>query len=276
MYNTQWLNPAYAGTRDLLTVTGIHRSQWVNFDGSPRTQSFSMHAPLEIGKAGAGLNIINDRIGPTRNTMIAADYAYYVRINSKAKLSMGIKAMVNTYNHRVSPLKLDQQQDIAFSQDARVILPNVGFGLYYFTKKYYFGLSTPRMIQNKLKKHAYVYSRVQRHYYVIAGYAYDINKDVVLKPTAFIRVTPGAPMEGELTATLVFQEVLNAGLMYRTGDALGFLAGVNVTDQWYIGYSFDWSFANTTGRYNKGSHEIVMRYDFFVKPETKVKSTRHF
>ena len=276
MYNTQWLNPAYAGTRDLLTMTGIYRSQWLNFDGSPKTQSFSMHAPLQLGKTGAGLNVINDQIGVTKSTLIAGDYAYHVRVNKKAKLSFGLKGMVNIYRNGVSTLSLTTQNDAAFANDIRSILPNAGFGMYYFTKNYYFGVSCPKMLQNKLNTSASLLSREQRHYYLIGGYAYEFTRDITFKPTAFVKITPGAPIEGDITGTFVFNDNFNFGVMYRSLDAVGALMGFNLTDQLYFGYSFDYSFPNTSFRYNKGSHEVCLRYDFFVKPETKIKSTRHF
>jgi len=276
MNNTLWLNPAYAGTRDLLTVTGIHRSQWVGFDGRPKSQSFSMHAPLVLGKSGAGLNVVNDQLGVTKSTWITMDYSYQIRLNSKAKLAMGIKGLVNIFRNNVSTLKLYNQNDAAFASDVQSILPNAGFGLYYYTKKYYVGLSCPKILQNQLNTSASLLSREQRHYYLITGYAFDINRNVVFKPTSFIKVTPGAPIQGELTGTFVFSDLVNIGLMYRSGDAFGALVGINVSDQLHVGYSFDWSMANTSGKYNSGSHEICLRYDFFVKPETKIKSTRHF
>jgi type IX secretion system PorP/SprF family membrane protein len=276
MYNTQWLNPAYAGTRDLMTFTGIYRKQWLNFDGAPTSISFSGHAPLSLGKTGVGINVVNDQIGVTKSTLIAGDYAYMVRINKTAKLSFGLKGLVNVYRNSVSTLSLITQSDAAFANDIQSILPNAGFGMYYFTRNYYFGLSCPRMLQNKLNTSASLLSREQRHYYLIGGYAYEFTRDITFKPTAFLKVTPGAPIEGDLTGTFVFDDNFNVGVMYRSADAVGALIGFNVTDQLYFGYSFDWSFPNTTFRYNKGSHEICLRYDFFVKPETKIKSTRHF
>jgi type IX secretion system PorP/SprF family membrane protein len=276
MYNTQWVNPAYAGTRDLLTITGIYRSQWLNFDGSPKTQSFSMHAPLVLGKTGAGLNVVNDQLGVTKSTLISGDYAYHVRVSKTAKLSFGIKGMVNIYRNGVSTLSLTTKNDAAFANDIRSILPNAGFGMYYFSKNYYFGISCPKMLQNKLNSSASLLSREQRHYYIIGGYAYEFSRDITFKPTAFLKVTPGAPIEGDITGTFVFDDNFNIGVMYRSLDAVGALIGFNLTDQLYFGYSFDWSFPNTSFRYNKGSHEVCLRYDFFVKPETKIKSTRHF
>ena len=83
MYNTLWLNPAYAGTRDALTITGIHRSQWVGFDGAPTDQSFTLHSPLLNGKMGIGLSVLNDKIGPTKSTLFALDLAYHVRLSKK-------------------------------------------------------------------------------------------------------------------------------------------------------------------------------------------------
>ncbi len=275
-YNTLWLNPAYAGTRNLLTFTGIHRAQWLNFDGTPKTTSFSIHAPIVLGKSGAGFNVISDQLGVTKSTWISGDYAYHVRLNKTSKLSFGVKGLVNMYRNSVSTLSLITQSDAAFATDVRSVLPNAGFGMYYFSKTYYIGISCPKMLQNKLNNSASLLSREQRHYYVIAGYAYEFSRDITFKPTAFLKVTPGAPIEGDITGTFVFDDNFNVGLMYRSADAIGALVGFNATDQLYIGYSFDWSFPNTTFRYNKGSHEICIRYDFFVKPETKIKSTRHF
>src|SRR3954463_12790439 len=86
MYNTLWLNPAYAGTRDLLTVTAIHRSQWVGFDGAPQDQSITLHAPILRRKAGLGFSVINDKLGPLKSTWVGVDFAYHIKLNSKSKL----------------------------------------------------------------------------------------------------------------------------------------------------------------------------------------------
>ncbi|MBF4986343.1 type IX secretion system membrane protein PorP/SprF, partial [Nonlabens mediterrranea] len=46
MYNPITINPAYAGNRGVMSVVGLHRSQWVGLDGAPRTQSLSLHTPI--------------------------------------------------------------------------------------------------------------------------------------------------------------------------------------------------------------------------------------
>ena len=276
MYNTLWLNPAYAGTRDALTVTGIHRSQWVGFSGAPTDQSLTLHSPIAKGKMGLGLSILNDKIGPTKSTLIAVDFAYHLKLDAKSKLAFGLKGLVNMYSNSLSPLKLDNQNDASFAQNFSSVLPNAGFGAYYYRERFYAGISIPKLLQNKLNGTTSPASKEQRHYFLIVGTVFDLASNVKLKPTCFVKATAGAPIEAELTGTFIIQNKINAGLMYRTGDALGVLMGYNFTEQFYLGYSFDWSMANTTGKYNSGSHEIMVRYDLIYKSTAKIKSPRYF
>ena len=94
-FNTLAVNPGYAGTRDALTVTALHRSQWVGFDGAPTTQTLTLHSPIANDKMGLGLSILNDQIGPINTTSAYVDFAYRININEKAKLSFGLKGGIN-------------------------------------------------------------------------------------------------------------------------------------------------------------------------------------
>jgi len=276
MYNTLWLNPAYAGTRDAFTITGIHRSQWIGFDGAPLDQTITMHSPLLNGKMGIGLSLLNDKIGPTKSTIIALDLSYQVRLSRKSKLSFGLKGLVNMYSNNLSQLKLDNQSDASFSQNFSRTLPNAGAGIYYYRERFYVGVSTPKLLENKLNGGLGAESKEQRHYFFIMGTVIKLSQDVKLKPTCFVKATEAAPIEGDITASFLFRDKLSLGAMYRTGDAVGALIGFNFTEQFSVGYSFDWSMANTTGKYNSGSHEIMLRYDLISKSKAKIKSPRYF
>jgi type IX secretion system PorP/SprF family membrane protein len=276
MYNTLWLNPAYAGTRDAFTVTGLHRSQWVGFDGAPIDQTLTLHTPLFNGKAGIGLSVLNDKIGPTKSTIIALDLAYHIKLNKKSKLSFGLKGLVDLYSNKVSALKLDQQNDAAFSQNFNRTLPNAGFGIYYHRERFYVGVSTPKLMENKLGGELSAASKEQRHFFFIMGTVIPLSTEVKLKPTCFVKATAGTPVEGDITASFLFRDRFSIGAMYRTGDAVGALIGYSFTEQFTVGYSFDWSMANTTGKYNSGSHEIMLRYDLISKSKAKIKSPRYF
>ena len=276
MYNTLWLNPAYAGSREALTITGIHRSQWVGFNGSPTDQSLTLHSPVMNGKLGLGLSVLNDQIGPIKSTLAAIDFAYHLKLNAKSKLAFGLKGMANFYRSNLSSLSLDQQADGAFAQNNNAILPNAGAGLYYYRERFYAGISTPRLIENKINANGSAKATEKRHYFFIVGTVFKLSKDLKLKPTAFVKATEAAPIEGDVTATFLIKDKINLGAAYRTGDAASILLGCNFTEQFYLGYSFDWSMANTTGKYNSGSHEIMLRYDLIYKSAGKIKSPRYF
>lgn len=281
MFNTLAVNSGYAGSRDALTITGLHRSQWVSFPGAPTTQTLTLHTPIHNDQLGLGLSVLNDRIGPTNTTAIYADFAYKLKVNEKAKLAFGLKGGINLRSNGLSSLALDETNDDAFANDVvSDVLPNFGFGLYYYTDKFYVGLSTPKLLENNFTTNTVSGSlssaSEKRHYFLIAGTVFPITDNIKLKPTGFMKVTEAAPIEGDITLTALFKEKLWAGVMFRTGDALGLLVGANITDQLSLGYSFDWSYTNTTFKYNAGSHELMLRYDLIYNNAQRIRSPRYF
>ena len=277
MYNTLGVNSGYAGSRDALTATLLHRTQWLGFEGAPQTQTLTLHSPVKNDKIGLGLSVINDKIGPTKTTSIYGDFAYRLTVSETAKLAFGLKGGINMYNNKISGLATEAGNDEAFQGDVTKTTPNFGFGIYYYTDKFYLGLSTPRLLETKLNESSAV---DKRHYFLIAGTVFDLTDNIKLKPTGFMKVTDGAPIEGDLTGTLIFNDKFRLGAMYRTGDALGLLLGLDITDQLSFGYSFDWSYRsdwnNVEKTIQRTSHELMLRYDFIYKNEEKIRSPRYF
>ena len=280
-FNTLAINPAYAGTRDALTVTGLHRMQWVSFEGAPVTQTITAHAPIINQNIGIGLSVLNDKIGPTNNFSFYVDFSYKIKVNETTRLSFGLKSGLNYKKADLNALQLTDPDDPLFLADQKSkLLPNFGFGLYLYNDKYYVGLSIPKLLENNFTENTVSGSvnlaSDKKHYFLIGGALFNLNNDIKLKPTTFLKVTNGAPMEMDFTANFIFRDKFWTGLMYRTGDALGVLAGLNITDQLSVGYSFDWSMTNKTFKYNQGSHEIMIRYDFIYKEKNIIRSPRYF
>lgn len=282
MYNTLAINPAYAGSRGALTMTALHRSQWVSFRGAPVTQTFTAHTPVGNDYNGLGLSLMNDKIGPTNNTSIYGNYAYIMRLTKKSKLALGLSAGINIYQADLNNLILDEPYDPVFLADIQnQITPNFGFGIYYSRERFYAGLSAPYLLENtyatvKLDNGTLLTSNERRQYYFITGALFNLSNDLDLKPTLLVKATAAAPIQADITTTFILFEKLLLGAMYRTNDAAGILAGLNITDQFTIGYSFDFSFGLETAKYNNGSHEIMMRYDFIYPSKKQVHSPRHF
>lgn len=282
MYNTLSINPAYAGSRGALTMTALHRSQWVSFKGAPMTQTFTMHSPIRNNYNGLGLSLMNDKIGPTNNTSVFGSYAYIMKLTEKSKLALGLSAGVNIYQADLNNLILDEPYDPVFLQNIQNhITPNFGFGVYYSRERFYAGLSAPYLLENsyatvKQNDGTLLTSNERRQYYFITGALFNLADELALKPTLLVKATAAAPIQADLTATFIIMEKLLVGAMFRTGDAAGILAGLNITDQLTLGYSFDFSFGLETSKYNKGSHEIMLRYDFIYPGKKQVHSPRHF
>jgi len=282
MYNTLAINPAYAGSRGALTMTALHRSQWVSFKGAPLTQTITMHSPVRNEYNGLGLTLMNDKIGPTNNTALFGSYAYIMTLNKKSKLALGLSAGVNIYQADLNNLLLDEPYDPVFVSDIQNrITPNFGFGVYYSRERFYAGLSAPYLLENsyatvKLDDGNVLTSNERRQYYFITGAMFNLSDDLALKPTVLVKATAAAPIQADLTATFIIMEKLLIGAMYRTGDAAGILAGLNLSDQLTVGYSFDFSLGLETSRYNKGSHEIMLRYDFIYHGKKQIHSPRYF
>ena len=281
MFNTLSVNPGYAGSRDALTVTGLHRSQWVGFNGAPKTQTVTMHTPIIKENIGLGLSVLNDKIGPTNTTSFYVDFAYKIKVNEKANLAFGMKAGFNVRQNELNALNINDQSDIAFYENEQSkFLPNFGFGLYYSTEKYYAGIAIPKLMKNDFRNNSSSgtvdLASEERHYFIIAGTVFEITDEIKFKPTALIKMTSAAPMEIDLTAIFLLNDKFQAGPMFRTGDAFGVLFGVYILDELMFNYSFDWSYGNKTIKYNQGSHEIVLRYDFILKNKAKIRSPRYF
>ena len=281
MFNTLSVNPAYAGTRDALTVTGLHRSQWVGFDGAPRTQTLTVHSPILNKNMGVGLSLVNDRIGPTKMTAVYVDFAYRIQVTDKAKLSIGLNGGLNIRSNDLTSIPIDDVTDETFAaNEGNALLPNFGFGLYYYSDKYYVGISAPKLLKNSYTSNESTASNdlssEERHYFLIAGMVFKLSESFKLKPTMLMKFTNGAPLQGDITGTVIFKDRIWAGLMYRSFDAAGALIGVYITPQLALGYSYDWSFGNETMTYNDGSHEIMLMYDFIFKDKSKIRSPRYF
>jgi len=281
MYNTLSINPAYVGSRDAFTITGLNRSQWVGFNGAPVTQTLTFHSPVGSDQIGLGASVIQDKIGPVKNTSVYADFAYRIKLTNKSKLAFGLKGGFNFFSADFPSLQLDDQNDQSFSQKIENrLMPNFGFGMYYSRERFYAGISTPKLLKNNYYEGTTLSSlsvaKEQGHYYYIMGTVFTLSNFVDLKPTTLVKVTKGAPVQADVSAIFEFNKKLNTGLMYRTGDALGILVGLNITEQLLVGYSFDYSMTNSTAKYNQGSHEIMLRYDLIYSNVHRIKSPRYF
>ena len=280
LFNMLNSNPAYAGSRDVLSVVALSRSQWGGFEGAPRTQTISLHSPIFSKSLSAGLTMCLDKIGPTQLTSSNFDISYRTKISSKGTLAFGIKAGANFYNIDLNSLDLTTQADQSFSNNFTSNLAlNLGAGTFLQFPKFYVGFSVPRINQNNLNQSS-IASRslpsLQRHYYLISGGILKISNRLAFRPSSHLKITLGAPVQFDFTSLLILDDFVWAGAMLRSGDALGLLVGLNISKRLQFGYSYDWSFGLGLDKLSKSnSHEFMLRYELFSKKK-RIRSPRYF
>jgi type IX secretion system PorP/SprF family membrane protein len=274
MYNTVNVNPAYAGSRETLSVFLLHRNQWVGLDGAPVTNNVSLNTPIGDSNFGLGFSIINDKIGPTTENQISADLAYFIQISENYKLSLGMKGTANLFNLDVNKLNIYDQNDPQFQNLNSDFTPNVGAGVYLFSENTYFGVSVPNLFETKhFDDNEVAITREKMHYYVIGGHVFDISPSLKFKPAFLTKIVEGAPLQADITANFLINDKLTLGAAYRWSAAISGLIGFQISESWFIGYGYDME-TTKLSNYNSGSHEIFLRYELFNN--SRISSPRFF
>ena len=275
MYNTISINPAYAGSRETLSVVGLHRSQWVGLEGGPQTQTLSIHAPMKNERVGLGLSFINDELGYQNFSYLYGDFSYTIPTGKTSKLAFGIKAGFTSYS-----LDSEFQQDL--SNDPVIFgfenrwKPNIGAGLYWHSQRWYLGLSAPRLLNTDYTGDAEFQALERVSYYFTGGYVFDLSENTKFKPAALLKATSGAPLSFDVTANFLFYEKFWAGAAYRINErsaAVGAIADFQVSKQLRIGYAYEYPLSELRP-YTSGTHEVLLMFELFKSK--RIKSPRYF
>lgn len=275
MYNTINVNPAYAGSRGVMSIFGLYRTQWVGLDGAPVTSAFSVNSPIENTNLGVGLSFVNDRIGPTVENTVSADLSYTIQTSETYKLSFGIKGTANLFN--LDPTKLNpmNQNDPLLQNLNNNFSPNVGAGVYFHSNKSYLGVSVPNFFETKRYSDNDVAVYKERtNMYFIGGYVFELSPSLKFKPAFLTKMVQGAPLQLDVSGNFLINDKLMLGAAWRWSAAMSFMAGFQITDGLYAGYGYDLE-TTKLANYNSGSHEIFLRFELF-KRQSRIVSPRFF
>lgn len=269
MYNTVSVNPAYAGTRGSLSMLGIYRNQWVGLDGAPETLNFSINSPIGVQGVGVGLGFTSDKIGPSTESIITADFSYTIPISEGTKLSFGVKGGLSLLDLDPNKLLIYNPNDYDLSQKS-YSSPIVGAGLYLHSDTWYMGLSSPNLLETEHYDDVQVSTATEKtHVYLIGGYVFTLNPNLKLKPAVLAKGVVGAPLAIDVSANALLYDKVTFGLAYRLDAAVSGMAGFQVNNNIMIGYAYDYD-TTELGNYNSGSHEIFLRFELGTKLRAKV------
>jgi type IX secretion system PorP/SprF family membrane protein len=277
VYDALGINPAFAGCHDALSGTISYRNQWVGFKDAPKSYMLSIHTPVDNDRIGLGLLIEKNSIGIFKETSFMGNYAYRMELRD-GKLALGLGFGVTVYNIAWNELDATDADDIQLmNTPTSAVLPSFSLGTYYYTKKYFIGISLPLFLSHELDNSTGNYKISNNfsgcNYFFTGGYEVGISPQVKLLPSLLIKYHPNNVIQIDYNAQINLKDRIWLGIGYRSRDMLVGMLQCQLNYQLRLAYSYDFDLGSIE-RYENGSHEIVLNYLF--RYERKVMGPRQF
>ncbi len=278
MFNSMVINPAYAGYRESLNVSMLHRDQWTGLDGAPKTQSFVIDAATgRENRVGLGLSIINDKLGLQRQSSAHVNYAYRLPVGENdSRLSFGLSLGIAQYVLNASDASVGDADDPNFGAAGTYFVPDARFGFHYYNDRFYIGASGTNLLANSINFQQVGNNTIAthgRHYFVTAGALFNLNESMKFKPSFLIKEDTKGPTSMDLNSFVLIKNSVWLGASYRTGVNLWKKTGLNngtfkqnslvgvvetfFLDKFRLGYAYDYSLSKIVTSLN-GTHEISL------------------
>jgi type IX secretion system PorP/SprF family membrane protein len=286
MFNGIYINPAYAGYKDMFYGHMVYRKQWVGINGSPQTTMLSVDGSLSKG-SNIGFVYTNDQVGAVYTNSFLVDYAYRIKVSESGRLSFGLAA--GMVHHGLNRSKLIEEQSDPSAEDSKnVWKPGFDAGLYFDTKNFYAGFSIVGIVASKADEKAFEVIRTDANYFLTLGGVIPLNEKLKLLPSTLLKTDLKNPLTFDINAMLMISDRFSVGGSYRTGvlwftdvddntkqrDALSLISEIYITDRVRIGMAYDFDLNKVTTGTN-GSFEISLGY-YFTKNKQKYATPRYF
>ena len=263
MFNGLVINPAYTGSHESMTATVAARSQWTGMKGAPQTQVASLHSPLKLSRSAAGAVLVHDEVSVIHQYMAYGTYAYRIPVSKNGKLALGAQAGFTYYQANLADLNIitqNGQPDPIFAQNESRLLPNLGIGAYFYSKKTYVGVSLPTLINNRWNNESdYTQARQKRHYFLSAGHVLTLSRNLKLKPNVLLKWVEGGAFQYDINANMLIHEIVWIGVSYRMDDSIDGLLEINLNNHLSLGYSYGHPISSLS-TLQRGTHEVVLNF----------------
>lgn len=261
MLNQYAVNPATAGSTDDITVAASFKKLFAGVQKSPFNQYLTAQGKI-TEHMGVGVSIFNRTTSTTRRTGFTGTYAYHIHLNENGqKLAFGLSGGISQYIIDLKNLDAFDQDDPLLQSDVNILVPEVDFGTYYYSDidNYYIGFSVRQLVQRRIYENSDRAALV-RHFYLNAGYKFEINNDWSIEPTAMLSLSHINKPMADISILARYREMVWGGLLIRPVNAIAIMLGCDL-QQFSLGYSYDIGLT-ALGKESFGSHEILLIYRF--------------
>lgn len=256
--NPMLINPSYAGINNNLQANVGYRLQWMGLESSPQTLNLNGSVSIVDNKAGAGISLVQDRIGNTTITEFNGVFSYKLTLQNNMKFSFGMQGGVLGFRTDNSRLFIRDAGDDAFPTGTmRSSSVNVGAGAMLMAEKFIIGLSVPRLLPSKVNSGAQQFELYNQHYYLFGSYVHIMNERLRFKPSVLLRGVKGAPLSTDIALNLNLNLVHQVGLFTRNFNTYGILLQTLLAEKYRLAYAFELPTNKSVGS-NFLTHEITL------------------
>jgi len=259
IFNKLAFNPAYAGSKEAMTLAAIYRHQWQGIEDAPRTLNVQVHSPFAKNRNGLGLAITADKIGHTKTSYADLSYAYRIPFNKGAStFSIGLMARFENTRFDIANINIiDQGDNFVPFDDGNKNTVNFGVGTYYSARNFYVGLSIPTILRNNLYSDNFIGTRSISRF---------LAENILFKPAMMISYAPNAPFEIDINASFLLMESIWLGVSYRLEDSIDGVVQYQFSKQFKAGLAIDFILSELND-YTAGSFELMVEYLFSYEKE---------
>ncbi len=263
MLNDYAINSAVAGKDSVIEARLLNRLQWTGIEDAPRTLNLSVHGMTKNPRIGIGGLLFSDNAGPTRRTGAQLSYAYHLNLTSSWKLGLSVSGGALQFAIDGTRIDLDEDGDPAlFSENRSQVVFDASFSALAYRDNFYVGFTLPQLIQNNLDLYestALDQNKLEDHYYVLAGYRYDISDSWAVEPAVFVKYVKPAPLKTDASLRVLYKDKIWLGGTYRTNDAIATFIGYNHNNQFSIGYAYDIT-TSSIKSFADSTHELTLAF----------------
>jgi type IX secretion system PorP/SprF family membrane protein len=262
-FNMNIINPAYAGTKDSPELNLVYRSQFLGIDDAPRT--VSMAYSKNVGRnLGIGISLINDKVFILKQTDVAVDISYKIKLSEQTKLYFGLKAGGGFTNIDLTRA-YDGGDDPLFLENQDFFNPHVGAGIHVQNENFYITVSTPNFLKGKRYEkqgNAPTVAIDNSHFYIGTGVNLSLSENLMVTPMFMMRNVEGVPNSYDMGAAFDIHKKIIIGMNYRVKEMISSYTLLNVSDKLKFGVAYDVTMSDLYLVDQRGSIEFIFKYQF--------------
>jgi type IX secretion system PorP/SprF family membrane protein len=223
-------------------------------------------------KHAVGGQLVADQYGAFRRMNVSGTYAIHIPVSRQYNLSFGTRLGLsnNTFLqdkavvlNPTDPFATygggDAEYD-AFTQNQNnnKFIMDIGAGFYFYSKQMFIGVSADHLSKDLVEFGGGTANfNTQIHFVGTAGVRAPLNEDFTLIPSVLVKNMQPAPFSIEGSIMVEYKEWLWLGASYRNRDAVVGMFGLNISETFKFGYSYDFSISRMN-QVSSGGHELVL------------------